>query len=926
MSLLVLSSLVLLPGALPSAQAAPWGGSEPTPTNLTVFLHNSSAPLPITGGIFASEVLTSTNDSASPWRGGGVLDVGLHFLTAPFYLFPRVAGPLTLNGTPVADVFVNQTGSVTSGSWTMTLYSIDPSGVATQIGTPGVTTYASGYSGSIGLPIRIVYGSPLLLTLPTGWSLEAVFAQGTGTTSDHYGFWWGDVASTYYPADLNVPVSTYLAINQTAVVGPNGAITGALNNTVRTPVASLRANLSDPLGNYDYSNWTVNWTVSNLTGGLFGAGTMSAFGPNVPPAPYGYNETYIVAYNYSWLPAGGYQFCANGTDNTNHNDYLFTGHWFGRAARGCTGFFVGSAPNLLTLHVLDSAHKVLVGARVVVANLLNFTNVSGVTQFRLANGTYTGTVRWEGIVVANPSITVVGSTDLTVLTKVYYPTFTIEDQASAPLSNALVYVVHPNGTQYPLMVTGSTGTLNFTQVPGGAYGITVIWHGSVVYSQPARPTVQVSGNLSYPVVTQVFYQSFQVINPTGAPLPLASVLVENITTGLVLAFGITNSSGITTARVPVGTFTVRVYWQTSLVATVAGLGLPAATNPYVITVSLYQVSLLALDSKGVPVADADIEISSGGGLITTLVTSSAGTAGLELPGGSYTFTTLWEGIVVDTRVVTVSAPSTLTLNLSVYYLTFETQDAQGLPVSTASIGWSTPLGEANGSVTTGITGLSTVRLPGAAYSVTTSWEGVVVNTTSIALSSTETVVLHLAVYYLTVDTVDKSGSALAGVFLQVLSASTGAAVASAMTTTRASVFRLPVGSYAVVGTYASTYDLTPVAQTLNQSVTLSASSTLTLKFTDVSPAFTSTNEFYAIMGFVVLLVILVASVILSTRRQRKGRGPAAAAAPPKAETKESEAWSEGPHKEGEDQGPSKGETAESAGAEAPADSGPGQPE
>ena len=888
MSLLVLSSLVVLPSALPSAQAAPYGGSEPTPTNLTVFLHNSSTPLPITGGIFASEVLTSTNDSARPWRGGGVLDVGLHFLTAPFYLFPRVAGPLTLNGTPVADVFVNQTGSVTSGSWTMTLYSVDPSGVATPIGTPGVTTYASGYSGSIGLPIRIVYGSPLHLTLPTGWSLEAVFAQGTGTTSDHYGFWWGDVANTYYPADLNVPASTYLAINQTTVVGPNGAVTGSLNNTVRTPVASLRANLSDPLGNYDYTNWTVNWTVTNLTGGLFGAGTMSAFGPNVPPAPYGYNETYIVAYNYSWLPSGGYQFCANGTDNTNHNDYLFTGQWFGRAASGCTGFFVGSAPNLLTLHVLDSAHKVLVGARVVVANLLNFTDATGVTQFHLANGTYTGTVMWEGIVVANPSITVVGPTDLTVLTKVYYPTFTIEDQASAPLSNALVYVVHPNGTQYPLMVTGATGTLNFTQIPGGAYGITVIWHGSVVYSQPSQPSVTVSGNASYPVVTQVFYQAFQVITPTGAPLPLASVLVENTTTGLVLAFGITNSSGITTARVPAGTFTVLVYWQTSLVATVAGLGLPAATNPYVITVSLYQVSFLALDSKGIPVADADIAIHSGGGLITTLVTSSAGTAGIDLPGGTYTFTTQWEGIVVDTRVVTVRAPTTLTLNLSVYYLTFQTQDAQGLPVPTASIGWSTPLGQANGSVTTGITGLSTVRLPGAAYSVSTSWEGVVVNTTSIALGSTETVVLHLAVYYLTVDTVDKSGSELSGVFLQVLSTSTGAAVASATTTSQATVFRLPVGSYAVVGTYKSTYDLTPVEQTLNQSVSLSASSTVTLKFTEVNPAFTSTNEFYAIAGFVLLgvLLLLLAVLLLRRRKGQEGGKPAPAPSSSTEEAKE----------------------------------------
>ncbi len=1127
-TLLVLSSLLIIPGAMPAAQAAPWGGSEPTPTNLTVFLHNSTSPLPITGGIFASEILTSTNDSARPWRGGGVVDVGLHFLTVPFYLFPRVAGPLTLNGTPVANVFVNQTGSVTTGSWTMTLYSVDPSGVATQIGTPGVAAYGSGYSGSLGLPIRIVYGSPLLMTLPTGWSLEAVFDQSTGATSDHYGFWWGDVSGTYYPADINVPASTYLAVNQTYVVGPSGVVTNSLNTSVKTPIASLRANFSDPLGNYDYTNWTVNWTVTNLGGALYGAGKMTAFGPAVPPSPYGFNETYAVAYNYSWLPSGGYTFCANGTDNTNHNDFLFTGHWFGRAAQGCTGFFVGSAPNLLTLRVLDSKHVALAGARVVVASILNFTNATGITHFRLSNGTYTGTVTWEGIVVANPSITVSGPTSITVVTRVYYPTFTVEDQASIPLSNALVYIVHPNGTQYPLMVTGSTGTLNLTQVPGGAYGLTVIWHGSVVYAQPAQPAITVSGNVSYPVVTQVYYQSFQVVTPGGAPLALASVLVENSTTGLVLAFGITNTTGVTTARVPAGTFTVLVYWQTSLVATVPDLQLPAATNPYVITVSLFQVSFLALDSKGIPVADAEIAINSTGGPITTLVTSSAGTTAIELPGGTYTFTTRWEGIVVDSQVATISAPTALTLNLavyyltltgndasgapvgsatvvyttpqgsangtlllgangsgtvrlpgatyslsvfwegilvgtasealtsstsdvlslSVYYLTFQAQDAAGIPVSAASIRWTTPQGQANGSVTTGAAGTATVRLPGAPYSLTTSWEGVLVNTTSVSLGATATVVLHLAVYYLTfaaldakgipvvgasvswiasagnangsltsngtgtglarlpgtaytvtttwegvqvnqttytlassttlalhlavyylvfqasdakgiavgdaslalslangpvslllltatngsavarvptgsyaitvnwddvtvyqgttqatadanvplalqvyyltVDTVDKGGSALPGVFLQVLSTSTGAAVASATTTSQATVFRLPVGSYAVVGTYKSTYDLTPVEQTLNQSVSLSASSTVTLKFTEVNPAFTSTNEFYAIAGFVLLgvLLLLLAVLLLRRRKGQEGGKPAPAPSSSTEEAKE----------------------------------------
>lgn len=1028
LALLVLSSLAIIPVALPSASANPYTGPEPTPTNLTVFLHNSALSQPITGGIFSSNLTTTQNDTASPWAGSGGIVVGLHYLDMGFYLFPRLAGPLTLNGTPVANIFVNQTGSVSSVTWTFTLYAIDTSGAKHQLGTPG--TASTGLDdGSVGKSLRIPYGSSLLTTVPAGWSLLADFNQYTsGATADHYGIWWGDVGGAYYEADINLPASTYLAINQTYLT-MGGKMVGALSTTVPTPVVNLTANISDPLGNYDYINWSVDWNIHNVTGILMANGTMKATGPVLPPAFNAYNETYGAPFNYSKLPPGQYTFCANATDNTYHNDLSFAGNYYGRNAQGCSSFFVGSAPNLLVLHVVDSKGAPLVGAHVRVSGILNLTNGTGDTRFHLANGSYNATVIWEGIVVANPTVLVNGTTSLVIRTQVYDPTFSIVDQAGVALSNALVYIVHPNGTHYPLLITGTSGNLSFSQVPVGNYGITVIWHDSVVYSQPAEPVVTVTNNSAYPVVTQVYYQEFQVIEPSGSPIPLSSVLVQNSTTGVLLSFGITNTSGMTTSRVPSGTFTIEVYWQTSLIATVPNLRLPA-TNPYVITASLFSVTFEALDSRGVAVSNAVIGVTGAGGSITNIVTNGSGGASVVLPGGTYTFTTSWEGIVVNTTTVKVSASMSLTLDLAIYYVSFSAVDSHHLVVADAAIQWGSTAGQANGSATTNASGGATVRLPGATYAISASWEGVTVNSTSLTVSSSETITLDLSVYYLTflavdahglpvsgvaitwasqsgnadgsvstnlsgeamarlpgtgysvssvwegvlvnqtsgtlgtntqwtlhlnvfylsflavdvkgaavgdatillslnggqlslllltvsngsavarvpvgnysisanwegvsvysgglaatqdatvtldlevyyltISTVDKSGAPLPGVFLQVLSASTGTAMDSTTTTSIPAVFRLPIGSYAIVGTYKSTYDLTPVQQTVNQSVSLSASSSVTLSFSEVNPAFTSTNEFYAILGLVLLAVVIVLLLYLLLRKKKSG--------------------------------------------------------
>jgi hypothetical protein len=547
---------------------------------------------------------------------------------------------------------------------------------------------------------------------------------------------------------------------------------------------------------------------------------MTPIGPSVPPLFYGFNETYAAPFNYSTLPAGQYSLCANATDNTYHNDVLFGGNYFGRAASDCATFFIGSAPYLVSIHVLDSKHIPLRGAVVYGAGEANTTDASGLTHLHFPNGSIPVTVKWEGIQVISSIVNVSGPTGVTLLTAVFYPTLSIEDSTGGALSDALVYLVHPNGTEYPLMRTNQTGNLSLTQVPGGTFGITVIWHDSVVYTQanPQQPAIDVAGNGAYAVETQVYPQSFQVIQPTGTPVPLASVVVRNSTTGVLVSFGITNATGTTSSQVPGGTFDVLVYWQTSLIASLSDVGLPSAQSPYVITASLYSVTFQAVDSAENQVSGAVITVSGVGGPITNLVTGTTGTATLILPGGT--------------------------------------------------------------------------------YQVSTSWEGTVVNTTSVTITGVENLTLDLAIYYLTVVTQDSSGTALSGVFLQVISNSTGNYVGSATSGSQPTVFRLALGGYQLVASYHGTYGFSSVSQTLTTRFSLTSSKIVVLKFTDVNPPFTSTPEFLVIVVIVVLLAILVA--VLARLFRRKRAAPAGARAPEGAKkTPEEKKETGAPEKAGE---------------------------
>ena len=835
-SMFVISSVLILPGPLAGpAAATPWTGSEPTPTDLTLYLHNSSLAQPIVGGLEENLLLNTTNDTAPGVATEGGISSSVHYLAVTFYLFPHLAGPLFLNGTPQAVVYASLTGTAKNLGWALDLSSISPNGTTQLLGTFGMTSSLTLVSGAPPVPFLIDQGTPLNTTVPAGDSLEATFYQYCGScnanSADTYRFYWGDVGGTYYPALLNLSASTYLDVPQTYLATVNGTPVSDLNGSGATLV-NVTANVTDPLGNYDFSAFPVDWSVQNLSLGVALSGTLSPVAPAVPPVPGGAYELYRAPFNYSSLRTGTYELCANASDVTYHNAPGNSTGYVGRIASGCSTFSIVSGIKYpVTLTLLDSLGHPLSGASASVFGETRSSNSSGAVLFDLPNGTFFGlSVLWDGVDVAPTpfNFTVSGPTSENVTTEVFYPTFLIADHSGHPLANALVYIVPPNGTHLPLIVTNATGEIPLLQVPGGEYGITVLWHDSVVYSQPADPLVLVSGNGILTLSTDVYDQVFQVVTASGAPLSLARLEIENATSGVIVFFGTTNASGENTSIVPQGAFDVVVYWQSSEVARLQGLVLPATAYPapYRIAAGVYNVSFLATDSKGLAVGSAEIEISGSSGLLTTLLTDASGNASMPLAAGTYQVVTLWDGVQVSS--------------------------------------------------------------------------------TTLDVNRTTTVPLSLSIYYLTVTCLSSSGSNLAGVDLEVVSATLQTILTSATTAGEPLTFRLPGGTYEITGSYHGTYGYSAVSQTLTKNVQLSGTATVTLKFTQVNPPFTSTLEFGAIVFLAVLFVIMIVLLALLLRRGRSSGGAKKSTAPetpPKSEPAPSSETAAASAPSGTDQAP-----------------------
>ncbi len=673
-ALMLLSAAFVLQGASSTALAVPYSGSPPTPTNLTAYFHNVSTPVTI-GASQALDIANTLNDSVAPYSYTGSNITSTHYIYLSFSLYPQLTAPLVLNGSVNIWFYFSQHGSTTNGgSITASVDELSPSGTTTSIGSGSPFAMKSGDPGSA--PTSVLLSGPTFnnVVVPANYSLVFNVSL-TGNSATTYSAYWGFTNSTHYYSRAVVSASSYLEISNTYAVNGSGQIVHSLPPNATNKNVTFYANITDPLGAYDFASWPVQVNIRNSTSVEIMAGSMT------PVTPVSFNSAYVLfsfKFNYSSFAVGSYVITANATDNTMHNFVTASGVLYGRNAYGSMQLFVGLPPVHALFTVQDSQGNMLRGAVVRAFYSSSFvasnrTNSSGIAGISLFGGNYTIRVFWQSTEVGAFALDVNNTSNaFTLRSDVYSPTYIFGSMSGMPLTDAFVYMKSPNGTELPLIVTGIDGAYPMSEMAGGNYSTVVVWHSSIVFNG----SIDLNSNGNVPVDVNAYTQSFRVVSASGGSVPTASILVVNATTGIYIGFNTTDASGMTSAVIPYGTYAVSVYWKGILVYHIGSVALDNPTAPaMVLNSSIYTVTVRAVSASGEGLGNVVVNVySNSTGTFLSAVTDSSGYASFVLAGGSYTvtasFSTTYDLTPVYqkiTRSIAVSGSSALSLKFTHVY-------------------------------------------------------------------------------------------------------------------------------------------------------------------------------------------------------------------------------------------------------------------
>ena len=304
------------------------------------------------------------------------------------------------------------------------------------------------------------------------------------------------------------------------------------------------------------------------------------------------------------------------------------------------------------------------------------------------------------------------------------------------------------------------------------------------------------------------------------------------------------------------------------------------------------VQLTVVDDHNVSLSGALVRALAAGSLLVQGTTNATGAVTFELPGdATYEFSVVWQAIDVGTfsEAVTTSAPQ-FTLHAAVIYPTFVIESVSGAPLPYPLITVIHPNGTAYPLIVgNGLGRFTLSQVPAGHYTLTVVYDDseVVFASKVLATNDGPITVLAADVFPLVVRTTTASGGALSNVFLEIQNRTTGATIASGITSGNGTLtFLVPAGPYLVRGYWATTYDLTSLSEVTQTTVNVTGPARTTLAFGSAYPSFVSTTLFEVVAGFVVLAVLLGVALFLWLRERRRSHrrppplSPAATSATP----------------------------------------------
>jgi len=410
-------------------------------------------------------------------------DVGLPKIEVDFYLYPNLAGPVTIDGSWQVYIWVNASAYKPTG-FTLQFKEITTGGNTVWDSGPTNPIVTSTVGSYIDVPIyNYNLSTPLTHTFSAGTTLFVGVEVNAGSSADTR-IWYG---SESYPSKIVLPAKDYARPADVKTYSYDNTETNLFNynwsQSQRTVI--VRANVTDPFGGYDI--YRVNMSI------LDPAGSPVLKDVDMSRSSDGQWETaYSLMFeaNYTYASTakrGNYTVIVSVIDNNGYYKNLDTGTFEPFIEQFTHTFSIGVIRYFNpAFQIVDDVGDPLPNAQVYVNwpngtrdTLPRYTSFNGFINFTgLPTATYGFTILWKDVLVKQTTIDLSSDGPYIIRTDVYQLTVEVLGNDESAVDGAYVIAYTQSGVGYGLSITDETGHAVF-KLPKGIYDIEA--HYSSVY-------------------------------------------------------------------------------------------------------------------------------------------------------------------------------------------------------------------------------------------------------------------------------------------------------------------------------------------------------------------------------------------------------------------------------------------------------------
>ena len=507
------------------------------------FLHYVDTPVSVAGletkYIMNTTKLFSYLTQQQAFNNSFYKPTGQPKIAVDFYLYPNLAGPMTVKGLWQVFVWVNSSAYKPTGFSLQ--FSEEKVGGAVLWDSGGISpTVTSSVGGYIDVP---VYNYNLSTTLNHSFGIDTTIhisvEVNAGSSADTR-IWYD---SPFYPSKVILPVEDYarpVSIKTYAYDGSEASLFYYNWTSIQRHVF-VHVNVTDPFGGYDV--YKVNMTIRDPSGSVVASQDMIRTTDglwqirfwNMYEADWSYLTTALL---------GEYTIVVSVIDNNGYQRSLELGTFEPFIEEGIQTFSIGIIVYYDPVFLfVDDAGAALPKAQVYVTwpnqtkdALPRYTSQNGLINLTdVTAGNYSFTVSWKDRVVLQASQLVDSDGPYTLKCEVYQLKVNVLSNTMSPVQGAYVIVYAQGSLGQGLEISNASGTVVF-RLPSGTYDLEAHYRAdyslTTVTTKATKESISVTSSKSEVIVLSDFPPA--IWTTTGFWLIIAIVAVGTIASILIL--------------------------------------------------------------------------------------------------------------------------------------------------------------------------------------------------------------------------------------------------------------------------------------------------------------------------------------------------------------------------------------------------------